>query len=98
MSITMGAAERRVFPMLRPGLPKTSEPDRWLPGRAERHTIGWFDLEAVSPEPSEEDETGEGGGGAEAGSLSPAADLLRRLAAVLQPPPSSLYTPNGFLE
>ena len=94
----IGAAGSKVFARLRPGVPAAAEVPRQRLNVAERHTIGWFDLDATPPEPGEDDETGEGGAGGEPVPLSPEAELQRRLAAMLQPPPTSLYTPNGFLE
>jgi SNF2 family DNA or RNA helicase len=93
-----GSARSRPCARLLPGVAQTADAPRPRLDRAERYTIGWFDFDAVPPEP--DDEEGAGGGGAERepGPLSPEADLLRRLAALLQPPPTSLYTPNGFLE
>jgi SNF2 family DNA or RNA helicase len=88
---------RHAFPQLRPGVPKSNVLSRWSLGAAERHTIGWFDLEAHGGEQDQNEDENDGDG-ATAAPLSPMADLMRRLAAILQPPPTSLYTPNGFLE
>ncbi len=93
-----GTAGRKTFARLRPGVPGVEEVPRQRLNVAERHTIGWFDLEATPPEPGEDEDAGEGGAGGEPVPLSPEAELQRRLAAMLQPPPTSLYTPNGFLE
>jgi len=96
--LTPGAAHRHAFPSLRPAVPKSAALPRWSVGAAERHTIGWFDLEEHSDDQEKEDDESGEGEGATPTPLSPMADLLRRLAAILQPPPTSLYTPNGFLE
>ena len=95
--IAANAAGRRTFARLRPGVPATADAPRRQMNQAARYTIGWFDLDAAPPETGEEEDGAGGGGGSEPVPLSPEADLLRRLAAMLQAPPTSLYTPNGFL-
>ena len=79
-------------------MPAVGDAPRRRLNQAARYTIGWFDLDATPPPTTEEEEGTGGGGSSEPVPLSPEADLLRRLAAMLQPPPTSLYTPNGFLE
>ncbi len=73
------------------------EPPTWSMGRALRHTIGWFDFDALSDALDSANGEGEEGLG-DKPPLSEAADLLRRLAAALQCPVTSLATPNGVLE
>jgi SNF2 family DNA or RNA helicase len=66
-------------------------------GRALRHTIGWFDYDSLNN--PLEDGDGAGGEGAETQApLSAAADMMRRLAAALQAPLTTIATPNGLLE
>lgn len=68
-------------------------------GKAVSYPIGWFDLslfldliDASSKEEKEE------GGGSSSNSSVPKDDLARRLAALLQPPLSALYAPQGVLD
>lgn len=83
--------------MFQLGTAETVETEQWQLGRALRHTIGWFDYDALdNPLP----EIGGEGLGEAVGTapLSDAADLSRLLAASLQPPLHSLETPNGTME
>lgn len=93
-----GVARRETVGAFRFDVPGHLEVGAWKPGQAVRHTIGWFDF-------GRQDESGlEGEGGFEGGGLnaeapmSEAADLLRRLAAALQAPLTTLDLPGGVLE
>ena len=94
--LTLGVAKRVSATSPQLATPAFYEPGDWMMGRAIRHTIGWFDYD--QPDDDKEQEFGEGAGGNSQAPLSDAADLMRRLAAALQPPITSLLTPNGLLE
>ncbi|HLJ53432.1 MAG TPA: DEAD/DEAH box helicase [Chthonomonadaceae bacterium] len=98
MAEGVSAARRRSFARLAATAPATVAPARRTIGHAVRHPIGWFDFDAPPVEGNDEDELEGATGASESAPLSPEADLLRRLAAILQPPPTSLYAPNGFVQ
>ena len=96
MKFSMGVAKREKVGAFRQSVPAYIEVGDWKLGRAVRHTVGWFDYDTL-------DDPLSAGGEATAGEgapapLSDAADLMRRLAAALQPPLTVLTTPDGVLE
>jgi SNF2 family DNA or RNA helicase len=95
--ITVGLAKREPVGAFRRGSPGRLEPGGWEMGRALRHTIGWFDFDALG-EGSGDSGAFEGEGAGVQAPLSDAAALMRRLGTILQPPLSSLPTPGGVLE
>lgn len=98
MEFNPGAAKHERIGAFRAGALGSVEVGAWELGRALRHTIGWFDYDAL------EEGLEEGGAGSESESdgtqapLSEAAELMRRLAVALQPPLSAITTPDGVLE
>lgn len=98
MELSISAAKREPVRQFSHSKAETVETETWQMGRALRHTIGWFDYNAqddLLPE-IEGDAFGDANGNA--APLSDAADLMRRLAVVLQPPLAVRETPNGTLE
>lgn len=96
MDFSIGVAKREPVGAFRQGVPAYFEVGKWDLGRAIRHTVGWFDFDALS-EPAMGDGAVTDGAETEA-PLSDAADLMRRLAVALQPPVTMLATPDGVLE
>lgn len=94
----LGRPRREPVGALRLGTPASTDAHGWEPGRAIRHTIGWFDYDALN-DPAEMlvGEGGAEGAGAQA-PLSEAADLLRKLAAALQAPLAALSPSAGVLQ
>ncbi|MCW3051568.1 MAG: hypothetical protein JWN14_738 [Chthonomonadales bacterium] len=96
MEFSLGRAKSERVGTFRQGAPGYFEVGDWDLGRAIHHTIGWFDYDTL------DDPALTGGEGAEGDStqapLSDAADLMRRLAAALQPPLGAVATPDGVLE
>jgi SNF2 family DNA or RNA helicase len=97
MEFSIGIAKREPVGAFRSGVPAYMEVGAWNLGRAVRHTVGWFDYDTLDdPLMAGGEAAGEGVGGE--APLSEAADLMRRLAAALQPPVTALATPDGVLE
>jgi SNF2 family DNA or RNA helicase len=95
---SLGVARREPTGAFREGSPGRLEVGVWELRRALRHAIGWFDYDALEDSgPGGEGAFGGIGEGTEA-PLADAAALMRRLGVVLQPPLTSLPTPNGVLE
>jgi SNF2 family DNA or RNA helicase len=95
--LNAGVAKREKVGIFRLGSPGYLESPGWEMDRALRHTIGWFDFSELN-DPADEMGDAEGEGFGAQAPLSEAADLLRRLAAALQCPVTSLATPNRILE
>ncbi len=96
MEFNLGVAKREKVGAFRQGVTGYLDIGGWDLGRAIRHTVGWFDYDTL-------DDPALAGGEATEGDtasapLSEAADLMRRLAAALQPPLTNLVTPDGVLE
>ncbi len=96
MQLSVGVAKREKVGAFRQGVPAYFEVGNWELGRAIRHTVGWFDYDTLDDPSLLGGEAGEGEGAQS--SLSEAADLMRRLAAALQPSCTTLATPDGVLE
>lgn len=98
MNLQLGIPRHEPLGAFRPSRPVSADAGQWTMGRALRHAIGWFDYDALN-DPSEfpAGDMDVEGFGAQA-PLSEAADLMRRLAVVLQPPLTRIETPNGVLE
>ena len=96
MEFSLGVVKREKVGAFRQGVSGCLEVGAWDLGRAIRHTVGWFDYDTLDDPTLAGGETAEGDG--TQAPLSDAADLMRRLAAALQPPLTALVTPDGVLE
>jgi SNF2 family DNA or RNA helicase len=96
MELEIGPARHEKVGAFRQGVPAHLEVGAWEMGRAMRHTVGWFDYDTLDESLLPGEATGEGDG--TSAPLSQAADLMRLLAAALQPPAAALATPDGVLE
>ncbi len=96
--LRVGVAKRETAGMFRQGTPGFLDAGSWTQGRALRYTVGWFDYDSLNELPPEEADGG--GGAAPEGQmpLSEIGEMMRRLAAALQPPVTNISTANGVLE
>lgn len=94
MQLNLGVAKRVVAAPFQIEKAERVETGAWESGRALRYTIGWFDYSATdAPAPEIEGEQGAGAGND--APLSEFADLMRRLAVVLQPPIETMESLSG---
>lgn len=93
---SLGIPKREGAGTLRQETPQFIEPGNWEIGQAFRCAVGWFDFDNLNEPPEDSETFGENAGANPP--LSEAADILRRLAAALQPPLTNLVTPDGVLE
>ena len=96
MEFSVGVVKREKVGAFRSSVPLYLDVGDWKLDRAIRHTVGWFDYDTLDDPALIGGEATEGEGSQ--ASLSEAADLMRRLAAALQPPLTALTTPDGVLE